>query len=753
MNTIGNTPLKLINLTDMPSVRIWAKLEYLNPTGSHKDRAYLSMVEDLESRQKLPKNAVLVDYTSGNGGAALAHIAKLKGYRSLVVIPAQMSSDKIEQIKKCGGRVIKIPSKAKYGHYGSEDMLKARLEAARIAATNPKRYFFLDQGENPANKAAFEKLGLELLDASKNMHVIPDAIIIGIGTGGTITGVGKIFRDKFGKNVKIIGVEPAESSVLSARKTQGSSQHLEHNLSGLGIGTREANVDLSLIDEIVSVDQKEWLSMLRTANRKGYPVGKSSAACLAAIDKVCQSNPDIKKVFTIFFDTIDKYKSERLLETSPASGQIDYGTVEGKYGESWDALFADQSFKLRTSLDPEIGTVQKSLLKNGISKILSVPCGDFYNETFLAEHGIGIDGIDISKRATDTANMAIRKKKLKNCSVSRADFLSAKPPSSPTYGAVLALDIAMHWSDETISTFLDRLSLYTKTDGLLFVNFLSPEDDTFSLGDKVGPKVRSVRNGEIIIHYRDLPEIEELFSTSQFVIKTIKPYRRTEAPHSNFRKETKKTHTHRGYFVTAQKLLSNIPETISDLKRGRPCIVIDHREKEGDFFIPSDRVTPSLINTFLALGRGVLCVSLLPERFRELGLGYPSIQGIGYNETRFGDPVDLMFGTTTGISADDRAKTITSLLKASTKHPDLRVPGHVRTLEAMKGGLRERSGHTEASIELAKLAGSYPSGTLIEILNRKGKVATTPELVRLARKENIRVVTINQIKQYLVNEL
>src|SRR3989344_7614575 len=113
---IGDTPLKLVNFLSNQNTKIWAKFEYLNPTGSHKDRAYLSMIDDLESKNKLKKGMTLVDYTSGNAGAALAHLAKLKGYRALIFVPSQMSTDKIKQIESYGAEVKKIFSSAKYGY-------------------------------------------------------------------------------------------------------------------------------------------------------------------------------------------------------------------------------------------------------------------------------------------------------------------------------------------------------------------------------------------------------------------------------------------------------------------------------------------------------------------------------------------------------------------------------------------------------------------------------------------------------------
>ena len=749
---IGDTPLKLVNFLSNQNTKIWAKFEYLNPTGSHKDRAYLSMIDDLESKNKLKKGMTLVDYTSGNAGAALAHLAKLKGYRALIFVPSQMSTDKIKQIESYGAEVKKIFSSAKYGYYGTEDIMRARLEAARIVNENPEKYIFLDQGENPANKLAFEKLGQEIINDMENRHVIPDAFVAAIGTGGTISGAAKVLKQRYGDKIKIIGVEPHESPTIHAKIHKQKASHSEHNLSGVGIGAREANVDLALIDNVILVKQSEWLEMLRKVNGQGYPVGKSSAADLVATEKALKIFPELKNVVTIFFDRVEKYESEKLINEQVAEKQFpDLRNIEKGYENSWDELFSDKFFHLRTVKDPKLGEIASIMGEKPNARILSVACGDFLNESYLCQKGFKIDGVDISNIAVSKAKNLIRDKKFRNCSVIKDDIFKSK--FSKFYDAVIVLDFSMHLTDITLIDLLNKAAHLLKPDGLLFINFLSPEDDTFGFGEIVGPKTRSVRNGKIAIHYRDLFEIEEIVSASPFSIKKVEKYKRVDKTHRGFRNENTQTHTHRGYFVVAEKKLSMISEALKDVKAGRPIVVIDHREQEGDFFVASEKVTPEIVNDFLKYGRGILCVSLLPERFNQLGLGSPSTLGTGYNETRFGDPVDYLIGITTGVSAFDRSTTIKGIISKQTSKSDIRVPGHVRTLESMPGGLRDRSGHTEASIELSKLAGFYPSGTIIEILNDDGTMAREPEIIELAKILKYKVIKINQLKYYIYGKI
>ena len=749
---IGNTPLKLVDFLSNKDIKIWAKLEYFNPTGSHKDRAYLSIINDLERKNKIKKGMILVDYTSGNAGAALARLAKIKGYRSLIFVPSQMSIDKIRQIESYGAKVKKIFSNAKYGYYGPEDVMRARLEAARIVNENPKKYIFLDQGENPANKLAFEKLGKEIINDMEKRHIIPDAFVAAIGTGGTISGVSKVLKQKYGNKIKIIGVEPYESPTIYSKIHKQKAFHLEHNLSGVGIGAREANIDLDLIDDVILVKQSEWLKMLYEANGKGYPIGKSSAADLVAVKKAIKKFPGLKNIVTIFFDRIEKYESEKLISKKIINKKIyDFYNIEKKYKNSWDELFSNKLFHLRTEKDPKLDVISSIIKKKPKAKILSIACGDFINELYLCQKGFRVYGIDVSNIAISKAKNLIKKNKIQGCSVIKGDIFKKK--ISKLYDAIIIFDFSMHLTDITLINLLNKAANLLKPDGLLFINFLSPKDDTFNFGDVVGPKIRSVRNGKILIHYRDLFEIEEIISASPFSIKRVENYKRIDKTHYGFRNENKQIHTHRGYFLIAKKELSTVSDALKDAKSGRPIIIIDHREQEGDFFIPSKKVTPQVINDFLKYGRGVLCVSLLPQRFRELGLGSPSIWGTGYNETRFGDPVDYLIGITTGVSAFDRANTIKGIIAKSTSKSDIRVPGHVRTLESVPGGLNERSGHTEASIELSKLAGFYPSGTIIEILNDDGTMAREPEIIKLAKRLKYKVIRINQIKYYICGKI
>lgn len=750
---IGNTPLELINFLSSPDKQIWAKFEYKNPTGSHKDRAYLSMIEDLEKKDEVEEGMTLVDYTSGNAGASLARLAQLKGYKTLVFVPSQMSADKIKQMESFGAEVRKVFSNAEYGYYGKEDVMRARLEAAKIAEESGKEYVFLDQGENPANKKAFEKLGRELIDDFETKQVVPDVFVASIGTGGTITGTSKALKERYGDDIKVVGVEPKESATIYAQIHDEEARHSEHNLSGVGIGAREANVDLSLIDDVVLVEQQEWIDMLHQANDQGYPIGKSSAADLVACKKVIEKYPEPQNVVGIFYDGIEKYESEDIIDLdSSQKDSADFKKIEENYKNSWDKLFQDDSFRLRSEKDPKLDSILSTLKNKSDARILSIACGDFVNEAYLCQKDLNIEGIDISKKALSKARSLIKEKDLENCSVKQADIFDNNFSDS-SFDAIIMMDFSMHLTNSSLIDLFKEVSRLLKPDGLFFSNFLSAEDDTFGLGEFVAPKIKSAHDGDIIIRYRDLYEIEEIISSSPLLKGKTEEYERVDEPHQGFREEETGTHTHRGFFITAKNKLSSVSEAVNDIKQGEPIIIIDHREQEGDLFIPSEKITPDIVNEFLKYGRGVLCLSLLPERFQELDLGSPSTWGTGYNETRFGDPVDYLIGTTTGVSASDRAKTIKGMISESTSKSDIRVPGHVRTLEAMPGGLRERSGHTEASVELAKLAGFYPSGTVTEILNEDGTMAREPDLIELSEELNHKVVRINQLKHHIYGEI
>ena len=197
--------------------------------------------------------------------------------------------------------------------------------------------------------------------------------------------------------------------------------------------------------------------------------------------------------------------------------------------------------------------------------------------------------------------------------------------------------------------------------------------------------------------------------------------------------------------------LNTIEEAIEDIKQGKIIIVVDdeNRENEGDFIAAAEKVTPEMINFMTQHGRGLLCAPLLEKRCKELGLDMMVENNTVLHHTQFTVSIDLKGeGCTTGISVFDRAKTIKALVKPETKPEDFGRPGHIFPLKAKEGGVLRRTGHTEAAVDLARLAGLEPAGILIEILNEDGSMARLPQLVKVAEKHNLKIISIEDLVAY-----
>ena len=181
--------------------------------------------------------------------------------------------------------------------------------------------------------------------------------------------------------------------------------------------------------------------------------------------------------------------------------------------------------------------------------------------------------------------------------------------------------------------------------------------------------------------------------------------------------------------------LNTIPEAIDEIRKGRVVIVVDdeNRENEGDFVAAAETITPEIINFMATHGRGLICAPITSERCEELNLDLMVPRNTSIHETPFTISVDLRgHGCGTGISASDRAKTIKALANKATIPSDLARPGHIFPLRAREGGVLQRAGHTEAVIDLARLAGLQPAGVLVEIVNEEGNMARLPELMQIA---------------------
>jgi len=196
---------------------------------------------------------------------------------------------------------------------------------------------------------------------------------------------------------------------------------------------------------------------------------------------------------------------------------------------------------------------------------------------------------------------------------------------------------------------------------------------------------------------------------------------------------------------------NTIEEAIEDIKSGKVVIVIDdeNRENEGDFVAAAEMATAEMINFMATHGRGLICTPLLESRCQELGLELMIGKNTAAYETPFTISVDLIgHGCTTGISASDRAKTVKALVDPNTNPVVLGKPGHIFPLKAREGGVLRRAGHTEAAVDLARLAGLEPAGVIVEILNEDGSMARTPELHKIAKRFNLKFITIKDLIEY-----
>lgn len=198
-------------------------------------------------------------------------------------------------------------------------------------------------------------------------------------------------------------------------------------------------------------------------------------------------------------------------------------------------------------------------------------------------------------------------------------------------------------------------------------------------------------------------------------------------------------------------MLSRIEDAIEDIRLGKMIIVVDDedRENEGDFIIAARFATPEVINFMSKEGRGLICAALTEERCAELDLKPMVSSNTSLHETAFTVSVDIIGnGATTGISAQDRAKTIQALINPATVAADLGRPGHIFPLRAVRGGVLRRSGHTEATVDLARLAGLEPAGVLVEVMNEDGTMARLPQLEVIAEKFGLKIISIKDLIDY-----
>ena len=288
LDMIGNTPM--IKLNNIGNSNIYVKLEKYNPAGSIKDRAVYYMVENLEKNGLLKKGDVLVEATSGNTGIALSMIGSLKGYKVIIVMPETMSVERRTLMKAYGAKLILTD-----GSLG----MKGSIEKMNKLLSENSNYISLKQFDNEYNPLAhYETTGVEMYNQVKDI----DIFVCGVGTGGTISGVGKYLKEQ-NPNIKVVAVEPEGSPVISKNK-KGS-----HKIQGIGAGFIPKNYNKNVVDEVMTITDEESYEGVRImAQKEGILVGISSGANIYAALKLCEMYPD-KKIVTVAPDGIDKYMS------------------------------------------------------------------------------------------------------------------------------------------------------------------------------------------------------------------------------------------------------------------------------------------------------------------------------------------------------------------------------------------------------------------------------------------------------------
>ena len=293
---IGKTPLLELSGKENRGARILAKLEYLNPAGSAKDRVAKAMIDDAERRGLLGEGSVIIEPTSGNTGIGLAAVAAARGYRTMIVMPDSMSPERIKLMKAYGAEVVLTP--------GAEGMGGAIAKAEALAKELPGS-FIPGQFDNPANaRAHFDTTGPEIW-ADTDGKV--DIFVAGVGTGGTITGVGQFLKSR-NPHIQVVAVEPAGSPVLSEGRAG------KHGLQGIGAGFIPKVLDTTVYDHIITVTEDQAYAAARQLGKtEGILVGISSGAALhAALTLAAQPENNGKTIVVLLPDTGDRYLSTTL---------------------------------------------------------------------------------------------------------------------------------------------------------------------------------------------------------------------------------------------------------------------------------------------------------------------------------------------------------------------------------------------------------------------------------------------------------
>ena len=362
---VGHTPIvKLNRVTDGIDSEIYVKCEYLNPGGSHKDRVALNMIKDAEAAGLKP-GGTIVEATSGNTGAALAMVGCIKGYKCVFVMPAKMSQEKLSPLRAYGARVVVCPTAVE-----PEDPRSYYQVAKRIAEETPN-CFYANQYHNPSNpNAHYLSTGPEIWEQCG--HEL-DVFVAGMGTGGTISGIGKFLKQKK-PDIKLVGVDPVGSLYYDYVKTQRITKPFSYKVEGIGEDFFPSTMNLKILDEIIRVDDKECFLMTRDLVRlEGLFVGGSGGAAVAGAIKYAKQSGKKENILVLMPDAASKYISkifndDWMRENGFLEDEKGLGTVRDLLaGKAGRVVTCQASSKVRDVID--------TLKQHGISQLPVVDGG------------------------------------------------------------------------------------------------------------------------------------------------------------------------------------------------------------------------------------------------------------------------------------------------------------------------------------------------------------------------------------------
>lgn len=309
LDVVGNTPIVTLRKIPLNSkTRIYLKLESFNPSGSLKDRIYKKMISKAISSGRLKPGMEILEASTGNAGIACTYVGTLMGYRVTIIMPEGMSEERKELIRAYGGNILATP-----GAESDVDLCLAKIQ--ELITRSPDKYWFPDQFGNSDNPLAhYEGTGPELWTQTGGSV---DCFIAAQGSGGTLTGVGKYLRERKGKDVKLFAVEPSEAPIL-ARSKWGT-----HKIEGIGDGFVPRNLDLALLDGVVTVSSDEAIEMTRRLLREeGIFCGISSGCNVAAALKIVAKHPELRAVVTMINDSGNRYLSTEVFGRKKKEVQI-----------------------------------------------------------------------------------------------------------------------------------------------------------------------------------------------------------------------------------------------------------------------------------------------------------------------------------------------------------------------------------------------------------------------------------------------